>query len=410
MISGTVKISISSSDGRNAILAARVAGALAGTVAVGLVMLGAYLVVDRRAALFAGTLAALYPGAIGMSVFILSEAIFCPLCLLSLIAWYVAFQNPLSRTGKRSTSLAKKYEAEENNGLNRAHPDASISSLSSGVSGFASGLACLARPSWFLWPLLLAIGSVIGCWLSKEKAEDRFAQYRMLFVRLFIFVCMMSITMSPWWIRNFLVTGRFVATTLQVGPSLYDGLHPGASGASDEGVAFSLPFEIELHREDGQIEKDGGESQIDLSYDDRHRDTFEWRLNRRMFYAAINWANENRYDTLRLAMVKFGKMWSPWPTAKELGGSWIRIAESVAYVVIVTLAVIAIGSVRQHRRSLMLFVSPTIYFASLHMIFVGSVRYRQPAILVLCVVAGIGAAWMLERINVQILQQRTRKQ
>jgi hypothetical protein len=128
-----------------------------------------------------------------------------------------------------------------------------------------------------------------------------------------------------------------------------------------------------------------------------------------MFDAAICWAIENRSDTARLALIKFTKMWSPWPKAKELGGVWIRVAESVAYMVIMTLAVIALWRVHQYRRSMMLFVSPTIYFAALHIVFVGSVRYRQPAILVLCVVAGIGAAWMLERIKDQSYQRLRRR-
>jgi len=219
----------------------------------------------------------------------------------------------------------------------------------------------------------------------------------------------MSLTMSPWWIRNYLVTGHFVASTLQVGPSLYDGLHSGASGSSDQGMAFSLPFETELRLEDAQAAKGTSQNASENGVERSRIESFEWRLNQRMFYAAIRWANENRSDVLRLGLVKFGKMWNPWPTAKELGGVWIRISESVAYIVIVILAWIALGFDREHGRSMMLYVAPTIYFAALHVIFVGSVRYRQPAILVLCVVAGIGAAWMLERIKDQKYPSLTRR-
>jgi 4-amino-4-deoxy-L-arabinose transferase-like glycosyltransferase len=351
-------------EGRTGVLIARLAGCIVGTLTVGLVMLAAHLLVDRRAAVWAGIFACLYPGAIGMSVFILSEALFCPLCLLCLIAWH--------RAGNKPTLIAWNV-----------------------ASGIACGMACLSRPSWLLWPGLLAIGTLLGSWFDcrQERHEHRGFIYTLL--RLGVFCIAMSLTMSPWWLRNYQITGHFVPTTLQVGPSLYDGLHAGASGASDEGMSFSLPFETELHFEDAQSVTP--------------HESFEWRLNQRMLNAAIHWAVENPSDTVRLALVKFQKMWNPWPTAKELGGVWIRIFESVVYVIILAFSGIALIGVGQHRRQMMLYVAPTIYFAALHVVFVGSVRYRQPAILALCVVAGIGAAWMLDRINEQISLRRTRR-
>lgn len=352
--------------GRTAILAARIAGAACGTLAVAMVIYAASSIANRQAGLWAGVLAAIYPGAIGMSIFILSEAIFCPLCLLCLITWFLA--------SKEKSSIRWTV-----------------------ASGIACGLACLARPSWFLWPGLLALGAIAANWrMSGKRHSMDLGRYRTVWIRLAVFGVAMSLSMAPWWIRNYRITGRFVPTTLQVGPSLYDGLHEGASGASDEGMAFSIPFEHELHAEDAKL------AQLRASNSNpavAFQDSFEWRLNQRMLNAAIRWANENRSDTLRLAMVKFVKMWSPWPTAKELGGVWIRIAESIVYVVIVSWAGCALFCVVRHRQSMILYASPTMYFAALHLIFTGSVRYRQPAILVLCVVAGIGAAWMLDRIK-----------
>lgn len=352
-------------NGRLAVLVARIAGCLLGVCAVGLVMLAAFHIAGRPAAIFAGFLAAIYPGAIGMSIFILSEAVFCPLLLGCLIAWQISVE-------KKSPIYWAVF------------------------SGIACALATLARPSWLLWPVLLALGSVLVCWLTEDESIAKSDRFRFVFLRLMLFAAFMSATMAPWWLRNYQITGRFVPTTLQVGASLYDGLHPGASGASDEGMAFSIPFEHELRAED---EKKTSASTHQLDQSKMTEDTFEWRLNQRLLNAAITWAVENRSDTFRLAMVKFAKMWNPWPTAKELGGAWIRIAESVVYIVIVGWAAFALWSAGSLRHKMMLYASPAIYFAALHMVFVGSVRYRQPAILALCVVAGIGAAWMLERIK-----------
>jgi hypothetical protein len=42
-------------------------------------------------------------------------------------------------------------------------------------------------------------------------------------------------------------------------------------------------------------------------------------------------------------------------------------------------------------------VLPAVYFTLLHMIFVGSIRYRQPAMLTLAILAACGLAEWLRR-------------
>jgi hypothetical protein len=368
------------------ILMARWSGCLAGAVAIYLVIVLTILVVrgcqpatglhrvmrveEHLSALAAAGFAVLYPGAIGMSIFVLSEAIFCPLLLATLLLTY------------RSIACS---ETER-------HAQARWWMLGAGIM---SGLACLARPSWSLWPVFLAIYLAWNTWRWKpntdvehpQSVHRRFANWFLLCI---LFGIGISTAMAPWWVRNYWITKRFVPTTLQVGASLYDGWHPGATGSSDENMEFVLAFAEAQSQEDLAIEKDGKTLES----------TYEYRLNRRLFQAAWEWAAANPSDAVRLGLVKLGKTWSPFPVAREIGGAGVKWMEAIGYLTIVSFSLIGLWKARTIKGA-WLPALPCLYFAVLHMFFIGSVRYRQPAILVLCCLAGIGFAtvwtWMVRR-------------
>ena len=88
----------------------------------------------------------------------------------------------------------------------------------------------------------------------------------------------LCVAMLPWWIRNAYVTGRFVPTTLQIGASLYDGLSPSATGASD--MEFVPTFVAQERQRDVWATEGGGA-------------LFEVRLDRRMRDESVTWAADN---------------------------------------------------------------------------------------------------------------------
>jgi hypothetical protein len=186
-------------------------------------------------------------------------------------------------------------------------------------------------------------------------------------------------TMLPWWVRNYHLAGRFIPTTLQVGASLYDGISPVATGASD--MRFVPAFIAE-------------QRQADAVATVTPQGLFEDRLDRRMQGAAVAWAQQHPLRVAQLAGIKFLRMWSPWPNAAELGSWKLRLILSLTYVPILTLA--AYGAWRFVPRDwpYLLCLLPAVYFTALHMIFVSSIRYRQPAMLTLMVLAaGALTAW-----------------
>ena len=332
----------------------RALSALLGTAAVGGVASLARLLFDERAALIAAAIAAVYPEAIAASVFVLSEAPFTPLMIWQLVAWTKAWRTA-------GVSPAQLHKAGETPAVRWA-----------ALAGLLAGLATLMRPSWLLFvPFAAAIGMAMG----PRRREHA--------VICGVMLAAMCMTLLPWWIRNYAVAGRFVPTTLQVGASLYDGLGPQATGASD--MRFVPAFV-------------GEQKAADAAAGANTSNTFEDRLDRRMRDASLAWAANNPSRVLQLAGIKFLRMWNPLPNAAEFGSGTLRLMLALTYIPVIALAAIGVWKYARRDWPYLLCLLPAVYFTCLHVIFVSSIRYRQPAMLALIVLAsGVVGTWLAAR-------------
>lgn len=326
-------------EGRSGVYAARCTGAVLGTGAVLLTGLWAGRVAGARAGWCAASLAACYPGAVALSVFVLSEALFCPLLIAQLFTWSLA--DAQLANSRRAVAWAA-------------------------VSGVFAGAATLCRPSWLLFTPVLAV-----LWVLSGRASTRRSAAA---VMLGIFV----VTLVPWWVRNYLVVHRFVPTTLQVGASLYDGWNPQATGAS------AMEF-VEVFRT--QLAQEGWPPGPQR----------EWELDRRLFRAAVQWAGEHPVEVCRLAGIKFLRLWSLWPNDPQLRSRPLAWVLAVFYVPVLALTVAEMRSARPWKWNAVLIVSPALYLTALHVVFVSSVRYREPGVMVWLVMAGAQLAALLGR-------------
>jgi 4-amino-4-deoxy-L-arabinose transferase-like glycosyltransferase len=310
---------------------ARIEGAVLGTLAVGGVMWLSRSLYDGSAAYAAGVVSAVYPGAIGASVFVLSEAPYCPLVSCQLICWLAAWR---AEGWKRIGVLAV-------------------------ATGAIHGMATLMRPSHLLFvPFALALAMLCP------------NRRRHLLIGTLI-LATSCVALLPWWWRNYQVLGRFVATSLQLGASLYDGWNPGATGASD--MRFMDEFVAAQRQADAAGEGRDG--------------TFEERLDARLKRAAVAWARANPGQVLRLAVQKFFRLWSPLPNAAEMQ-SWVfRIAILASFVPVLGGAILASARLAPRGWPLVLCWLPALYLTCIHMVFVSSIRYREPAMLPLIAVA-----------------------
>lgn len=323
------------------VIVARIIGALLGTISVYLVFILARTLFDVRTGLWAALLIAFYPGAIATSVLVLAEMLFVPVMLLQLLM----------------TSYAQRAESKI------AFAKFSL------IAGVCYGIACLIRPSWILYvPFCFLIGIVFIRERSKQIAFTT------------IVLAAMAVTMSPWWIRNYQVVGRFVPTSLQTGTSLYDGLNPEATGESD--MRFAPMMKNEFLAE--WMAKELPE-----------RD-FEFAFNEKMKNESLAWARQNPAKCLHLSFIKFGRMWSPLPNASELGNRFMRWGIAIYFTPLVVLAFCGLVRFRKDTLAVWVCLLPSACFTLIHMVFVGSIRYRQPPMFTFAILgAAMLASWFL---------------
>jgi 4-amino-4-deoxy-L-arabinose transferase-like glycosyltransferase len=228
-------------------------------------------------------------------------------------------------------------------------------------AGMMAGIAVLARPSGLLLaPLGLAFVAL---------------QWRLH--RSLLAVLGFALVLSPWIIRNAAVYGAFVPTTLNVGESLYDGWNPDAKGGSDMSFVDRRKQAVGPSRSPAE---------------EMAEDAF-WKRE------AIGWARENPGRVVELAFVKLARFWSPWPNAAEFQSRVVVVVCGLFSSLLYGSALV--GAVALWRRgrwnALFVALAPVVYFMSLHAAFVSSVRYRTPGMPTFELLAGAGAAWLMNR-------------
>jgi len=322
--------------------AARVLSALLGAAAVGGVWWLARLLFDRVTANLAALVVALYPGAVALGGVILSEALFCPLVVLQLALWSKA-------TGAEPTPAWRQLPCL----------------LIAFAAGLVGGVATLTRPSWLLFTPLAIVVS-----LGWSRQRRRTAAQGLLGLAGLI------VALLPWWVRNAVVTGHFVPTTLQVGASLYDGLNPAASGASDMRTLTAA-----VAAADREWEAAG------------QPDSREYYRDGYLRRAALQWALEHPGRAIQLAIIKLVRFWNIWPNEESLSSWAARLIVVFTFVPLAILGIIGARFALLRGWPWALCWLPAVYLTLLHLVFVSSLRYREPAMLPLLILA----AWTLLR-------------
>ena len=318
------------------VFAASLVMAVVGTGCCWLTWLLARKLFDESTALLAMLLVAVSPLQIGSNVQILSEAWFTFGLLVCLLA------------------LAR---------LLRQVPAASDGRIAF-ANGILTGLTVLIRPGWLLWVGLSSLLVVLFGQMTIAK--------RILCAALICGGCFVALL--PWAWRNHDVTGYWIFTSLWSGPSLYDGLHPDATGASD--MSF---FDQE------NVLSTMSEYEMNSHYKQRARD----------------FVVSNPRRTIELAFLKAGRYLSPSLNAAGFSGGVFSVFCVIWYFTLTVLILTGALDLRHKLADVGLLAGPFLQFLLVHMVFVGSIRYRLPVEFPLSILAAHGLVALRKRWNQQ---------
>jgi hypothetical protein len=228
------------------------------------------------------------------------------------------------------------------------------------AGGIVMLLAVLVRPSAILLAPLLVVPAVY----ANPPAGSAYRLLGGLRDGLIVLAITM-VGLFQWAYRNHRVVGSWVWTTTNAGVTLYDGFHPGATGASDQRFLADLP---------------------------QLRSMNEVERSRYLSDQASGWAKENTSALPRLTLAKIARTWSPLPLSAEFGRPLYRAISGAYAIPFDALAIAGLFSRRLTRSAKVLLLTPAIYFTIVHALSVGSLRYRMPVEPELAALSAIGAA------------------
>ncbi|MBN1343270.1 MAG: hypothetical protein JXQ73_11355 [Phycisphaerae bacterium] len=187
------------------------------------------------------------------------------------------------------------------------------------------------------------------------------------FAGLTVMALILAAGLTPWVWRNHRLLGEPVLLTTRLGISLYDGQGPQADGSSNLGFTRYM----EAYRL--------GEC--------------EWNHWFRDEALRTMWSNPGR--VWRLALTKARRMWDPFPHADEAQSRGVQVVSAGWSLLVFTLAVPALWYWRGRAWAVLLLLLPALYSTCVHMIFVGSIRYRLPFMPLIELLSAVGACRLI---------------
>ena len=227
-------------------------------------------------------------------------------------------------------------------------------------------LGILIRPTLdLIAPLLIFIFAVVVHQRSLRSG----------LVRLLIYMALYNLMLLPWWLHNYHKYGEFVRLDCGFGHVLYAGNNPG----NVSGVG---------------VNKGRASDDVDYSRFDQVRDPVA--RDQAKVDAAINYIKQHPARFAKLAWVKFTRFWRLWPYAPEYQRfSYIALSLASFGIALVLCLYFLATQLALHWRRLLPILLFASYLTAIHMVTIGSMRYRFPLepFILLFAAAGLDQLW-----------------
>ncbi len=229
------------------------------------------------------------------------------------------------------------------------------------TAGFLAGFCHLTRPT------LLYFLPVFICY-------HMFFHEGKKLVRALLFILAFCMVISPWIIRNYQHFGTIVITTSGSGQVLWEGNNP--------------------------CNKTGGVAEHDWNYNDGLPENLgELEIDRWKKKQAIDFITSSPSTFIDLAFKKIVRFWHFWPNDPQFQ-TWKYIAVSLAsFVPVLFFALISIVTLKKQWRKTSLIWLFVLYYTMLHMVTIGSIRYRLPLEPLLIALAAASLSVIIGRIR-----------
>jgi 4-amino-4-deoxy-L-arabinose transferase-like glycosyltransferase len=225
--------------------------------------------------------------------------------------------------------------------------------------GVALGLAALTRQAALPIAVLIVLWTLIG----RQAAGWRRRLSPALIILTFV-----GLTLTPWIVRNYLVLGKFVPLTSLGGLSLWVANNPMADGTGVGGKALRIP-EVEALPE---AERGAAYQKLAVQF--------------------------IREDPIRFTQLTLYRLQYFWHLGYH-GEGRAEIAFLVVYVPMLGLAALGVWrGWRLNRDAILLLLVVPITLTLVHIVFLPVGRYRLPAEMAMCMIAGVGAAWSFSKV------------